>query len=219
MIGILVALKDEVKDILEDKMYGWEHKAGFEREAYMSGNGKLVMIITGVGKVYSAMGATMLCQYGVEEIISFGSSGHLGEMPIGTLISTNEFIEHDMDATGLGCPAGITPFTNVSSAKIHTIKPSFYYKIDLPTDIVISGDVFLSDPELRAKRIHQFGGKYTIDMESAAVAKVCNLFHMPFMTVRYITDNDGGDKAKIDWEHNLKDASSKFNNILKDLLF
>ena len=52
-------------------------------------------------------------------------------------------------------------------------------------------------------------------MESAAIAKVCNVFDIPFMTIRYITDNSEGKKAHRDWEKNLKDASAKFNNIFR----
>ena len=218
-IGILAATKAEVKDILENKDYGWQimdNPAKFE--AYTSKDKKFVLMITGIGKVYATIGASMLGST-VDMIISFGSSGHLGNKKIGTVVISNNFIEHDMDGAGLGFKPGVTPFSEQKDHIISSKKPSFYkdmFDIDLSVDedVVLSGDVFLSDKKLRDLKVKQFG-KYSIDMESAAVAKVCNLFGKPFMTFRYITDNSSGEQAKNDWQENLKDAAKKFDQIFK----
>ena len=70
-------------------------------------------------------------------VINFGTAGSRRH-PTGTLIACNGFVQRDMDVTGLGVPAGVTPFEDIPSRLEF---PAAF--ADLPAGICGSGDSFL----------------------------------------------------------------------------
>ena len=54
----------------------------------------------GVSKVNAAMAAETLClKYGVDLILNAGVAGCLTDLPTGSLVVPDEFIQHDVDTT------------------------------------------------------------------------------------------------------------------------
>ena len=51
------------------------------------------------------------------------------------------------------------------------------------------------------------------DMEAYALAKVCNHYHIPFISFKYITDNVNEHSSK-DWKENYSDGIRKFKEII-----
>jgi len=63
-----------------------------------------------------------------------------------------------------------------------------------------SGDSFADGDE-------QFGN--VVDMEAYALAKVCYIYNIPFISFKYITD-DADSNAGDDWEENVGKGIMKF---------
>ena len=62
----------------------------------------------GVSKVNAAMAAETLClKYGVDLILNAGVAGCLTDLPTGSLVVPDEFIQHDVDTTAVGDPIGL----------------------------------------------------------------------------------------------------------------
>lgn len=57
--------------------------------------------------------------------------------------------------------------------------------------LICTGDQFISDVESLDVIRGRFPECEAVDMESAAIAQVCHLYHTPFMSVRVVSDTPG----------------------------
>ena len=158
-----------------------------------SGHGEYDLLHTGVGKVNAAIALTnVLCTEKVKQVINYGTAGSRN-IPVGTLVKCTKFVQRDMDKTALGFKRGETA-----------------YEKDVPMIIDYgdgltcgTGDNFVQDIEKELDIIDVF------DMEAYALAKVCFIYNVPFVSYKYISDN-ADDDSPSDWEKNLADGIVKF---------
>jgi adenosylhomocysteine nucleosidase len=159
------------------------------------------VLYCGVGKVNAAIALTKelsrYAQQGEEMpmVVNFGSAGSRCFAP-GTLVACQEFVQRDMDVSGLGFALGVTPYDEAPSALI--FEPVFTH---LPAAVCGSGDSFATaDIEVDCA---------LIDMEAYALAKVCWHENAAFGCVKYVTD--GADHAAADdWQRNVHVAAEQF---------
>ena len=163
------------------------------------------VLYTGVGKVNATLKLTQ--KFGkfssyipYDLVINYGTAGSK-ELSIGELVDCTKFIQRDMDVTGLGFMKTQTPFEN----NIPIILDFDHVEFN-PIGKKVScgsGDSFVED------RTNYYGE--VVDMEAYALAKVCWLFGIPFISFKYITD--GADKqSHKDWEKNLADGIKVFKD-------
>lgn len=131
-------------------------------------------------------------------VINYGTAGSR-ELPIGELVDCTKFIQRDMDVTGLGFMKGQTPFEQEVPIILdydHVQYNPIGKKLRCGT-----GDNFVQDSM----------GSYSdvYDMEAYALAKVCFVYDVPFISFKYITDNANEHSPK-DWEENLADGIKEF---------
>ncbi len=166
------------------------------------------VLYCGVGKVNAAIALTKeLCRYAQQGeemplVVNFGSAGSRCFAP-GTLVACQEFVQRDMDVSGLGFALGITPYDEAPSALI--FDPVFTH---LPAAVCGSGDSFATaDIEVDCA---------VIDMEAYALAKVCWHENAAFGCVKYVTD--GADHAAADdWQRNVHVAAEEFLQLFRGL--
>ena len=167
------------------------------------------VLYCGVGKVNAAIALTKelsrYAQQGEEMplVVNFGSAGSRCFAP-GTLVSCQEFVQRDMDVSGLGFALGVTPYDEAPSSL--TFDPVFTH---LPAAVCGSGDSFATaDIEVDCT---------VIDMEAYALAKVCWRENARFACVKYVTD--GADHtAAEDWQRNVHVAAEEFLQLFQGLL-
>ena len=76
----------------------------------------------GVSKVNAAMAAEILClKYGVDMIVNAGVAGCLTELPTGSLVVAEDFVQHDVDTSAIGDPVGLV--STVNRVSFPTWKP------------------------------------------------------------------------------------------------
>lgn len=219
MLGIIIAVKEEAAAILANAAYGWVKKDG----VYHSAGGRLILSICGIGKANAAFALGRIFER-ADEIVMFGTSGALSTEKIGSLYLCSEFVEHDMLATTLGVPPGVTPFSGMNSAVISAPNPQTLAKVreichaenlELREGRALSGDQFIHSKELALAKAEQFGGQLA-DMETAAVAKICQRLGKQFCAVRYVTDN-ADSNAPSNWQENVRVSAEYFDRILLKL--
>jgi len=165
---------------------------------------KPCVVMRGIGKVYASMCATELILSGAKRIVLMGTCGAIDNTPVLTPVIATKFYEWDMDCSGLGYEKGVTPFSlfqrpvihSVFTARIQNVKNAYYGKS------IMSGDTF-------ADYVPSILSPF-IDMESAAMAKVCREYNIEFVSIKIVTDNANHD-SKNNWHKNLERASEILN--------
>jgi adenosylhomocysteine nucleosidase len=159
------------------------------------------VLYCGVGKVNAAIALTReLTRYAQQGqamplVLNFGSAGSRRH-PTGVLVGCHEFVQRDMDVSGLGFALGVTPYDEAPAAL--RCDPVFKH---LPSAVCGSGDSFattVTDMDCGV-----------VDMEAYALAKVCWHEKAQFACVKYVSD--GADHtAADDWQQNLHKAADEF---------
>ena len=154
---------------------------------------------TGVGKVNATYNLTKLIQeHKPSEVINYGTAGAI-KKGLSGIVEVTKFYQRDMDVRGLlDLKLGETPFDDLNEI----INFNGGYSCG-------SGDSFVN------KQIEM--DLDLVDMEAYALAKVCYLYDIPFISFKYITDG-ADEQAHEDWEKNLADGIEVFKEkILKEL--
>tara|TARA_Y100001937_G_scaffold109667_1_gene154585 strand:- start:1500 stop:2108 length:609 start_codon:yes stop_codon:yes gene_type:complete len=169
------------------------------------------VLYTGVGKVNATFELTRkFGKYGsyipYNMVINYGTAGSR-KIKKKTLVDCTKFIQRDMDVTGLGFMRGETPFEQDPPFVIQ--QQNIEFNPIGRNATCGSGDNFAEDKS-------QYYGE-VVDMEAYALAKVCYLYDVPFISFKYITDG-ADEQAHEDWEKNLADGIEVFKEkILKEL--
>ena len=167
------------------------------------------IIYTGVGKVNATyeLTAELFFQRKISHlpklIINFGTAGSR-EIPIHTLVDCTQFIQRDMDATGLGFLKGETPFEDKIGMNFSYVNNSIGKGY-----VCGSGDNFVENIEDEIVHIDVF------DMEAYALAKVCYKVGIDFVSFKYITDNVN-EKSADDWKENYNKGITEFKKLLEE---
>ena len=169
------------------------------------------VLYTGVGKVNATFELTRkFGKYGsyipYDMVINYGTAGSR-KIKKGKLVDCTKFIQRDMDVTGLGFMRGETPFEQDPPFIIQ--QQNIEFNPIGRNATCGSGDNFVED------KTNSYGE--VVDMEAYALAKVCYLYDVPFISFKYITDG-ADEQAHEDWEKNLADGIEVFKEkILKEI--
>jgi len=186
---IVAALRDETGNHFEDR--------------------GIPVLYTGIGKVNAAYFLTLeLAKLRIQgqlprAVINFGTAGS-PVFETHQLVECTRFSQRDMDLSPLGFARGVTPFEDTPS--ILEVPKRLH---GLATGTCGTGDSF----ETGAAKVQCD----VVDMEAFALAKVCHLEGLPFLSVKYISD--GSDhNAHNDWNENLHRAAAGFIAVFGDAL-
>lgn len=189
-ILFVIACKEESNDLIE--------KFGID------------IIYTGVGKVNACYKLTKalitrkLNNKLPKYVINIGSCGSK-KFKKGSLVACNRFIQKDMDCTAFGCKLCETPSDSLPYIIEHN-------KIidNLEYATCGSGDKFETEP----CKINEVD---IVEMEAFALAKVCKLENIDFISIKYITDGLDNDGAN-DWDSNVMSSAESFYNYLNNII-
>ena len=161
------------------------------------------VLYTGVGKVNATYELTKhFGKHGshipYSLIINYGTAGSR-KIKRKTLVDCTKFVQRDMDVTGLGFMRGETPFEQDPPVIIQ--QQNIEFNPIGRNATCGTGDNFVED------KTNYYGE--VVDMEAYALAKVCYLYDVPFISFKYITDG-ADEQAHEDWEVNLADGIVEF---------
>ena len=217
-IGIVVADGDEYKSLRAAVEQGeYESLEILRREAHKfeikteKGSIEVISILCGIGKVNAAAATVCLISMGCDLILNYGLSGGVSGICRGEITLPDRFLEHDFDLQVLGYKPCEKPS-----------QPSYIYNasqelLSLAKEIIptakcgtaVTGDRFICDDAVRIELANTFNAM-SCDMETAAIAYVCEYCDIPFLAIRRVSDDAGND---------AKDAYRSMNTADETVLY
>lgn len=157
-------------------------------------------IVTGIGKVNAAIALTKeIINHRPKLIINLGSAGGIG-FNKGEIICCTKFIQRDMDAQDLGFKKFETPLSDIP-----IVLESGLQMDGVKDGICGSGDSF---------EMNHLNTEYNvIDMEAYPLALIAMQENIPFVCMKYISDDAGSDAA-ADWSVQVHLAAEAFKTLL-----
>lgn len=225
LIGIVVAM-DEEKEAIKELMIEPEIIQIYNLK-FIKGkikNKTCILIKSGVGKVNAARTTQVLLDnFDIEFVINVGAAGAVNIMlEIGDVVIAKYVVQHDFDITAFGHSKGyitgvgdkVVCDLGLVSAFENMIKNMDERSFNIKTGIVASGDIFCTDIKMKNKINKKFNAD-VVDMECSAVAQVCYLDNVPFISIRCISDVPDGRNATT-FDENLELASKRCANLIRE---
>ncbi|WP_448374954.1 5'-methylthioadenosine/S-adenosylhomocysteine nucleosidase [Fervidobacterium sp.] len=210
MIVVTGVLKEEIIGVFREMLPLLENGELLKRNYSRGiiGGNEVVTIYGFVGKVESAMIAqAIIDKFKPQYIIHCGSAGAIHpDLKIGDLVCGSIYIEHDFRAQNISRLSG--------SSKLLEKIADVYDRINFGT--IVSGDVLVSDKEIKMSLYEQYGA-LAVDMDSAAIAKVCQQNGIEFCSLKVIVDTSE-EQAHVEYEQNFRKFSSFPSTIISELL-
>ncbi len=225
-IGIIGAMSEEVQGFKKSLSNLDEERIG--NLVFYTGvmHGKdIVLLETGIGKVNAAIGATLMIEaFDVEEIIFTGVAGGINEdLDLGDVVISRDLIQHDFDTSVFGDKLGVIPRMDNSvfraDDELIELAVNAGKKLNGKKVIVgriLSGDQFIASPEKIAFLKKEFNGDCA-EMEGAAVGHVCQIFDIPFVVVRTMSDKANSD-AHTDYATFMRIAAENSITLVDEML-
>ena len=221
-IGIVVADNDEYKSLYEYiKTIDFEEYSFLNRTGHKfvvesnSSRAEVISILCGIGKVNATAAAMHLVDIGCDYILNYGLSGGISGISRGEIMACNRFLEHDFDLTGIGYKLCEKPSQKyIYDANKGLIDLFSKLVSNLKIGTAVSGDRFVCDEKLRNSLKENFGAM-SCDMETAAIAYVCDSSDIPFFALRKISDDAGSDAQDSYREMNTSDDTSLSSYIIE----
>ena len=220
-IGIIVADSDEYAPLAKTVERG-----EFKKYNFLGRNGHCFEINSedrtahvtalhcGIGKVNAAVAAAHLVDEGCDVILNYGLSGGVSGVKRGDLSLGTSFVEHDFDLTGIGykpCEKPSQKYIYESDAMLRELFVNNVAKAKCGT--AVTGDSFICDATVRDRLKKDFSAM-SCDMETAAIAYVCDAAGIPFMALRRISDDAGADAYESYTEMNTSEETFLSDYIL-----
>ena len=188
-IGLLYAMKGEIESLLTEETPLLQEKAGV---LFYRIQEDIIACCGGVGKVNAAMATQLFIDlYHPDLILNVGVAGCFEDLPIGTLVLPDRFMQHDMDTSGIGDPVGLIstvnrmdfPTARQEAAKAALDALGCTYRVGS----VATGDWFATDTP-RSHWIADTFHPLLCEMEGCAVAQVCLRNGVKFMAIKSVSD-------------------------------
>ena len=185
----------------------WLSKRPMNTIRYETDNAEIIAVECGIGKVNAAFAATVLIlDHQVDCVLNAGLSGAIQHLRKGDVVAGTPYIECDFDLSAFGYPLGEKP----GNVRYHTASDKLLEaakSIDgVLTARLGTGDFFLADPVKKQEYKETFDIE-AFDMETAAIASVCDRLETPFLSIRKISD-DADDSATGSYRE-LNDLAEK----------
>lgn len=219
-IGIIVADGDEYKPLadfisaLEHSEYSYLGRIGHKFVLNHLGNSaEVISVLCGIGKVNAAAAAAHLVDIGCNIILNYGLSGGISGVRRGDVCLCDRFLEHDFDLTGIGykpCEKPSQKYIYEAGGKLLKLFKEFLPDVKIGT--AVTGDRFVCDEEQRTNLKNSFGAM-SCDMETAAIAYVCEFSSTPFLALRRISDDAGADAVD-----SYREMNTSNETLLSDIL-
>lgn len=215
MIGCVIAMDSEAEILLEE-MEIKEKKKIFGKTVFLGKafGHETIVTVCGVGKGNAAAGTCAALEEGADLILNFGVAGGLTfeRTKVGEIYLINQVVQYDFDLTQLnGGKVGTL------DGETENFMPLFCPpSLKFPRRALGTGDRFNDSPADHALLISL--GCDIREMEAGAIAQVCKLSAVPFVSIKVISDIYGSESTTEQFSRNLKCALSNLKSQLKSIL-
>ena len=152
-------------------------------------NCRITAVSCGIGKVAAATAAAFLiADEKADCIFNIGLSGAVSGLLEGDIALGAAFVECDFDLTAIGRKQGENP----SKPWLHEADKALLEKaqaiLQVKTAAFGCGDLFLADP-IKKEFFKDTFHINAFDMETGAIASVCEAANIPFLSLRQMSDS------------------------------
>lgn len=226
MIGIIGAMAEEVLEI--KKLMVMNQQKEYQGYIFYEGtlnNKGIVLLQGGIGKVNAAIATTLLfTHYSIDYVINIGSAGGLhSHQNVGDVVISSQVVHHDVDVTAFGRALGEVPgmpqyYTPDQDLLMKVKEILNQHNIHAHIGLIASGDQFISNSQ-QVKTIQKhFPEAMCVEMEAAAIAQVCHVYHKKFIITRSLSDVFNKGKSHIQFDEYLKKASLRSAHMCNELV-
>lgn len=225
-IGILVAMSVEHRQLarlMEEKTE--QREEGLTFTVGRIGAHEVVLLQCGIGKVNAAIGATLLIRrFGPQCVVSTGCAGGIDpKLRVMDVVVSRTLAYHDVDCgVGLGCEPGqvqgLPLYFQGDATMVGTalgLKPE---GTRIHAGLILTGDQFITRRETLDRIKQQFPDGLAVDMESAAIAQVCYLMGVPFVSFRIVSDTPGADGHQQQYDNFWQQMADRSFGVTRDFL-
>lgn len=201
MIGIIAALKDEVRDIKNNMtQVETSEKAGMTFYKGLLYGKPAVAVMCGVGKVNAALCTQALVDlFDVSCVINVGVGGAVAKgLSVGDIVISRDSVQYDMDGSAFGHPRGEIPNMDVTffpaDERLIRLAKDAAAKVGAAALVgrVMTADLGVDSQALKQELTEVFGGA-CVEMEGAAIGQAAYVNGIPYIVIRSISDNADGD--------------------------
>ena len=215
MIGLAYAMSGEIQSILDStgaKLL--ETVCGVPIYEIEPG---ILAYAGGVGKVNAAMSAQLFIdRYHPDWIVNAGVAGSFLDLPIGTIVLADCFVQHDVDTTPMGDPIGLVSTVNrIDFPTSEVEKASTVLKelgVSFRSGKVATGEVFMTKGD-RADWVAKTFAPTLCEMEGGAIAQVCLRNEVKFTALKSVSDRLCRENNAKEF-FNYGEAMAKLNGIV-----
>jgi len=163
---------------------------------------KVILQKSGIATVNAAIQTVeMIRQYKPDCIISSGCAGGNGDdINLQDVVVSSELTYHDVycgsaidDTTVYGQVQGLPARYQADSYLLQKAKElsqisNLKSQISIHPGLIVTGDWFVDSKEKMREIVGHFPEAKAVDMESCAIAQVCHIYKVPFISFRVISD-------------------------------
>ena len=246
-LGIICALPEEIEHLHAGLSAGAEKTVGGYRFAQGRLDGEPVVLVeSGIGKVASALAATLLCDhFRCRTLLFSGVAGGLDPaLGVGDVVIGERVIQHDYGALHDGglrsYRPGAVPIGEPHAPLAFETDPALLERArgalasltlpELPAaatgeaprqplvhfGTIVSGDQFINSEVARRWLFEGFSGR-AVEMEGGAIAQVTERFGSSVLVVRSLSDLAGG-HSHLDFAAFLRQASATAAMVVRRLV-
>ncbi len=195
-IGVLTAMSVEYRQVAAMLQDAEMVKSGPQEFLVGSlGESKVVLLQCGIGKTNAATGVTnLIMTFHPDCVISTGVAGGIDtRLDVMDVVIGKEVCYHDVYC-GDNCDPGQVqglPRLFKGDERLVELASTLKTDVHIVSGLICSGDQFITNRD----ELDVIKGKYpqglAVDMESGAIAQVCHLWSIPFLSFRIISDTPG----------------------------
>lgn len=219
-IALIAAMESEFASL--SSLYAFN---GTKNRKEASAYGKNILLLkSGIGKVNAALAAAKACDNGANLVITAGLAGGIdAALSQGDVVLADKACYHDVWCGEPNQKGQVQDFPLYYDApqnvltKVLSAAPNGYFK----TGLIVTGDKFLTDAAALLAIKQDFPKALAVDMESAAVAQVCYIKKVPFLSLRIISDvvgKQGQEEQYNNFWQNVPEKSAQMVDTLLKLL-
>lgn len=158
---------------------------------------EMVLMQSGIGKVNAAVGAVELIRrYHPSALINTGVAGGIDPaLSVMDVVVGAQVAYHDVDCgpeSELGQVQGL-PLYFEADETLRQTALEVVCETTLHSGLICSGDQFITDRAQLERIKERYPEGLAVDMESGALAQVCYLYDVPFLSFRIISDTPGAE--------------------------
>ena len=209
MIGIIAAMQKEIDEMLllcehvQEKQV--VHTTVYEAE--LAGK-KVVLCLSGVGKVNAAIAATVLAaHYPLKALLNIGTAGGL------------KASEHVLDVVISDRESGYGLFYEADQHLLE-ITSQVLQNMAIPYHIgmVATGDQFIHEDNQIERILSRYPNSICAEMEAGGIAQAAAYYKLPFIVLRSLSDVAVNDDSPMDFLKYVSVASKRSAEFTKQIV-